>query len=631
MKRIILLIGILFSVFFIDAQTRNIQRIINEHPKNDFVEVELFNKKTTTTQNHDFSKDLKNFMLADVPNPSLIDLVNKNYFAIKIEIPYKNGILPILLLKSDIIDNTVYNTLDNLGKTRVSDYKTGVYYYGVVENSYNSVAAISFFNNNIIGVVSTLEEGNIVIGKSIETNFESEEYIIYNDKDLNYQNNFTCGVEQLKQDVFQKKSEMKKTRAYTTKCVKFYTEFDYKFYQDFSNNVNNVINYANGLFNIVGTLYYNDSIKISLNEVNVWTTTDPYATAANTGDALDLFSNQMSNGFNGDLAHLLSRRSLGGGIAWLDVLCLAPYYYYQTGVSASLGTNLTPLPTYSWNSEVVTHECGHNIASPHTHSCAWNGNNTKIDNCAGHYNVAYQDNNCADDPVDPPAGGTIMSYCHLRPVGINFANGFGPQPGTLIRNTINSAACLSTCQNCPSDITITGVINDTLIQSDTWVKANGNTSMSSSAVVKVDPNPNGGYFQYIPSNGSVSLTLQPTVGSSYFLAKSEDGCGGLLPSKPQVNNNNNYPENELDKILQLNDFILYPNPTSDVITIKNVKMNNETINYDIISIDGKVVVKGRGIQFNESTTIQLKDLSKGLYFIKIFYNSESSTIKFQKN
>jgi hypothetical protein len=38
-----------------------------------------------------------------------------------------------------------------------------------------------------------------------------------------------------------------------------------------------------------------------------------------------------------------------------------------------------------------------------------------------------------------------MSYCHLLSTGINFANGFGPQPTALIVNNINSASCLTAC------------------------------------------------------------------------------------------------------------------------------------------------------------------------------------------
>jgi hypothetical protein len=44
-------------------------------------------------------------------------------------------------------------------------------------------------------------------------------------------------------------------------------------------------------------------------------------------------------------------------------------------------------------------------------------------------------------------GGTIMSYCHLTPAGINFSHGFGPLPGNLIRSRTDQANCLSAA--CP--------------------------------------------------------------------------------------------------------------------------------------------------------------------------------------
>jgi hypothetical protein len=38
-----------------------------------------------------------------------------------------------------------------------------------------------------------------------------------------------------------------------------------------------------------------------------------------------------------------------------------------------------------------------------------------------------------------------MSYCHLQSVGINFNEGFGPQPGNVIRNSVANASCTSPC------------------------------------------------------------------------------------------------------------------------------------------------------------------------------------------
>jgi hypothetical protein len=85
---------------------------------------------------------------------------------------------------------------------------------------------------------------------------------------------------------------------------------------------------------------------------------------------------------------------------------------------------------------------GHLMGSPHTHACFWNGNNTAIDGCAGY----TEDHGYGTCPVpgNPPNGGTIMSYCDGVPgVGVNFNNGFGPQPGELIRSRVAGAGCFS--------------------------------------------------------------------------------------------------------------------------------------------------------------------------------------------
>ncbi|MFM7766715.1 MAG: T9SS type A sorting domain-containing protein, partial [Bacteroidota bacterium] len=116
---------------------------------------------------------------------------------------------------------------------------------------------------------------------------------------------------------------------------------------------------------------------------------------------------------------------------------------YRMGYCA-ISSTYQNVPTYSRTVEVLTHEGGHLLGSRHTHDCVWNGNNTRIDGCGPA--AGYNSGTCAAGPV--PVSGTIMSYCHLvSGVGINFNNGFGPQPTSTIVNTINNAACLTACSN----------------------------------------------------------------------------------------------------------------------------------------------------------------------------------------
>jgi hypothetical protein len=49
-------------------------------------------------------------------------------------------------------------------------------------------------------------------------------------------------------------------------------------------------------------------------------------------------------------------------------------------------------------------------------------------------------------------GGTIMSYCTFSPYGIDFANGFGKQPGDLIRKYMSEADCLPKCTPILTDL-----------------------------------------------------------------------------------------------------------------------------------------------------------------------------------
>ena len=174
--------------------------------------------------------------------------------------------------------------------------------------------------------------------------------------------------------------------------------------------------------------------------MKIWTTPDNYDRHSQ-GNKLSQFKNNMSGGFDGDIAHLISFDG-GGGIAYLDVLCCKAYAVGCSGLEDSY----KKAPTFSWTIEVLAHEIGHQVGMDHTHACVWGPNKNQAIDCCG-ANAGY--NECSatcNAPSEPVDGGTIMSYCHLTGTGINFNHGFGPLPVALMREKVENAQCLSPCE-----------------------------------------------------------------------------------------------------------------------------------------------------------------------------------------
>jgi len=364
-------------------------------------------------------------------NTSVLADLHKNAFAsLELTLPYNGKQLKLKLIKQDLFAPGFKVSTDKVDNYPVS---MGVHYRGVVEGQENTLAAISIFENDVAGLIAT-DDGNLNLGRIDNPDglkALNNQFIIYNDKNLEGEiSQDFCGTID---DVYNEKViKSKPVEGYKSaqNCVNFYFEVDYSLFQS-KGGVTGAANYMEAVFNQVAILYQNEQINTKISEIFVWSSNDPYGSNINT--VLTSFrSNKNSQGFNGDVAHYVSL-DVSGGLAYVDVLCNNSYNY---GVS-QLYNNYQNVPTYSWTVEVVTHELGHNLGSPHTQSCSWPGG--AIDNC---YTT---EGGCAKGP-QPTNGGTIMSYCHLTSTGINFNNGFGPLPGNLIRDRVYNASCLSACE-----------------------------------------------------------------------------------------------------------------------------------------------------------------------------------------
>lgn len=429
MKRIFQLCFTLafFSLGFSQSLKPIAEKVNQSHTaKKTFVKYNLFTAEVANRQ-HLYDAAATGITVMKLNTTEIQRINTERPEALEMSFPFEGKNITVELIKNAFFTNDFKVNTDK-GYT---NYTPGVYYQGIVKGDNESLVAISFFKNDVVGVTSVKNVGNVVIGKAKN----SEDFVSYNDMNLKASNPFKCGADELlenQKNTAPSYDPKTMTAKKTDNCVRIYYEVGFGPYTQNGSNVTTATNWVTAMHNNISTLYSNDGITVALSEVFVWTTVDPFT--GSPSDILNKFKNTRTV-FNGDVAQLI-RNPATTSIAFVNALC-STFRYSYSGVNFQYSN----VPTYSWNIEAMTHEIGHNLGSPHTHACNWNGNNTAIDGCGP---AAGYSEGC-DAPL-PTNGGTIMSYCHLTGTGINFANGFGEQPGALIRNSINTKGCLGT--NC---------------------------------------------------------------------------------------------------------------------------------------------------------------------------------------
>lgn len=382
---------------------------------------------------------------------ALAEVMSRRPDYLTMQIPYNDQIVTVDLYEQNILSPD-FNV--RTGDWQKTDYSPGVYYRGIIRGVAGSLVAFSFFDTEMMGILSHREWGNLNLGRK-ETIGNETEYLFFAESLLPPQPFNDC----VERSPDHSTTKLDPTNApEVAGCVQQFFEADYALYLNKGSSVQSTVNYVSGFFNAVATIYNIETVSIALSQVYVWTTQDPYDYSS-SGNALDDFQLLRTN-FTGDLAHLVSLGGTGlGGIAYLDVLCSNSNNYAFSGINSSYS-----YPAYSWTVNVVAHEMGHNFASRHTHWCGWAGG--AIDNCGPTAGYPFE-GSCTTAPT-PTGGGTIMSYCHLvGGVGVNFANNFGPLPGNAIRNAVTGASgCIaatcptSTCAP-PSWITVSSITTTT--------------------------------------------------------------------------------------------------------------------------------------------------------------------------
>lgn len=484
------------------------QKISDYHAKkNTFQKYDLFDVNKTTQKLAEYKRAATDITVMNVKSAQLKRLVAEKPDYLEISFPFEGDKqITVELYKNQIFTND-FKVVTNKGE--IVNYTPGAYYIGIVKGDDTSIAAFSFFNGDIVGVASTSELGNVVLGKAKN----AEEFVSYSEAKLTGANPFVCGVDELKENQAKNISFNPATdkKAMTENCVRIYYEVCFKPYQNNNSDVTTTTNWLTAIHNNIATLYSNDEIKVALNEIFIWTTQDPYTGTPNNN--LSNFRNNRQT-FNGDLAHLINAPATTS-VAYVNSLC-GTYRHAYSGISQTYSN----VPVYSWTIQAMTHEMGHSLGSPHTHACAWNGNNTAIDGCGAQ--AGYSEG-CTGPIPSTTVKGSIMSYCHLiSGVGISFNNGFGPQPAALIRNTVESKPCLGT--NCTSACEST--ITQINISNITQVSANAAFTDAVSASWKYKLTKTDGSLVQSGNTSTQALNFSNLQPATYYQLSVGTNCSG---------------------------------------------------------------------------------------------------------
>ena len=139
----------------------------------------------------------------------------------------------------------------------------------------------------------------------------------------------------------------------------------------------------------------------------------------------------------------------------------------------------------------------------------------------------------------------------------------------------------------------------------------------------IDATVTGGFMQYSfdwdnDATGDFDDTedlLGLTEGTYVLVVQDSEGCDNTI--SVDLNGQVGIETN------QENGFTVYPNPTTNQITIRL----NGNFTYEVLNLNGEVILNGSG--FNQ-TMVDLESIASGVYFVHVKNNDFSNTIKIVK-
>lgn len=514
MKKIIIPILLLICVLSIRAQQLNIiggmveASFGNQKSNAAIPRFNLLNDvNTTATTNKKIASGLNNYSLLQLPGAMYRDIektaIGGKPLTVVLPGNHSRPVTLQLVPNPITTPDFVISTPD--GRKSLSPGSINKYYTGTSSGNPGSIAAISFGKNGISGAYAV--DGKTYFIEQAPAGMGAGMSVSYADADVKNPLPLNCATDEKEflavPTLFKPTQLLRPVQG--CKTVRVYIEVTYKLFSGLGGTIENATDYVFNLFNVTSTIYKNDGINLQLSEIFIWNTPDPYTNAATYLDHLSILQNRLlkdkryGTPIHADIAHSLTTVAYGSNATMGSLINCSNL---SVAVCGAMGGFVGSFPTTSYGVAAFAHELGHQLGSPHTHSCLWPGG--AIDNCANTEGV------CPPGPP-PVGGGTIMSYCFYS-YGINFLNGLGPLPSALIRSIIDTSSCLQSCNDLVCENTgvrgIVSSLNDSVLQLK-WNKT------ASKYRVGIKPNTTHSW-QYFEIADADSLVIHKTSCETYY-------------------------------------------------------------------------------------------------------------------
>ncbi len=604
MRKILLFLTVLcLAVGLSFAQNNKPSELVRVEKENQssFEPVRLFETQVNQRLGDDVPQELQGYTLFSLDLKKAGSLRSAAPETMTFELPGTRP-MSLELVKVDLTTDGFYVKEMPSGKI-LSAKGRSTHYRGIVKDDPGSIVALSIMDDEVTGIVSSREQsGNIVIGKMKN----SARHIMYRDADISHLNDFACKALDSNEVYPADKLSSQSANRQASRCPEVFFDIGNDIVRDKGGSTA-AANFVESIFNQVAVLYANENVTIKLSGMTAWTSSTPFS------GINDYRSYRNRNSFNGDLGHFVTY-NFSGGVAWVNALC-GSRNYAVSGIRRTFSN----VPTYSWSVEVVAHELGHNLGSQHTHACVWNGNGTAIDGCS------TTEGGCGRPGV-PSGGGTIMSYCHLTNVGINFSKGFGTQPGNIIRSRINAASCVQRCDGGGGGDICDGVpawdrntnysVGDRVVFSGQLFEWTGSTWTSLGECGNNDP-----CFGVAAWSASVNYGVGDLVVNQGYLFewtgstwKQLEACGASVQAATLTT------EKSLDIVKD--GFIVFPNPATgeEELTVKGTVPVSSASRVMLLDMSGRII---RSVELLQNPhgdlqqSIKIGDLEPGAYFIQV--------------